>query len=86
MQVTAGSVMGRMGKQAERMAHELLEKRWVHFLATDAHNTSSRPPKMREAFDAGGGEVWAGVCASVVCVESAGGVSWEAFAPTAGAA
>jgi protein-tyrosine phosphatase len=51
VQVTAGSVVGRMGKSAERMAHELLEKRWVHFLATDAHNTSSRPPKMTEAFD-----------------------------------
>ncbi len=51
VQVTAGSVMGRMGKQAERMAHELLANRWVHFLATDAHNTTTRPPKMREAFD-----------------------------------
>ncbi len=52
VQVTAGSVVGRMGKQAERMAHELLANRWVHFLATDAHNTTSRPPKMREAFEA----------------------------------
>jgi protein-tyrosine phosphatase len=51
VQVTAGSVIGRMGKQAERMAHDLLAKRWVHFLATDAHNTTSRPPKMREAFE-----------------------------------
>jgi protein-tyrosine phosphatase len=51
IQVTAGSVLGRMGKQAERMAHELLAKRWVHFLATDAHNTTSRPPKMRESFE-----------------------------------
>src|SRR5438270_12215135 len=51
VQVTAGSVVGRMGKRAERMAHELLANRWVHFLATDAHNTTSRPPKMREAFD-----------------------------------
>jgi protein-tyrosine phosphatase len=51
VQVTAGSVMGRMGKQAERMAHDLLSKRWVHFLATDAHNMTSRPPKMREAFE-----------------------------------
>src|SRR5271170_1694059 len=40
VQVTAGSVLGRMGKRAERMAHELLENRWVHFLATDAHNTT----------------------------------------------
>jgi protein-tyrosine phosphatase len=51
VQVTAGSVLGRMGKRAERMAHELLENRWVHFLATDAHNTTSRVPKMREAFE-----------------------------------
>ena len=52
VQVTAGSVVGRMGKRAEKMAHELLENRWVNFLATDAHNTTSRPPLMREAFEA----------------------------------
>ena len=51
IQVTAGSVVGRMGRHAERMAHDLLANRWVHFLATDAHNTTSRPPKMREAFE-----------------------------------
>jgi protein-tyrosine phosphatase len=51
VQVTAGSVLGKMGKTAQRIAHELLAKRWVHFLATDAHNVTSRPPKMREAMD-----------------------------------
>lgn len=51
VQVTAGSVLGLMGRTAQRAAHQLLEKRWVHFLATDAHNTSSRPPRMREAFE-----------------------------------
>lgn len=51
LQVTAGSVLGQMGKQAQKMAHQLLTDRWVHFLATDAHNATSRPPKMREAFD-----------------------------------
>lgn len=51
MQVTADSLTGHKGKQAERMALELVEKRWVHFLASDAHNTSSRPPRMREAHD-----------------------------------
>ena len=49
VQVTADSVTGRMGKVAERMAHQLLAKRWVHFLATDAHNVSSRPPRLSEA-------------------------------------
>jgi protein-tyrosine phosphatase len=51
VQVTAGSVTGRMGKTAQKMAHRMLEKRWVHFLATDAHNTTGRPPLMREAFE-----------------------------------
>lgn len=51
VQVTAGSVLGHMGKTAKRMAHALLRDRWVHFLATDAHNTTSRPPKMRAAFE-----------------------------------
>jgi protein-tyrosine phosphatase len=51
VQVTAGSVLGLMGKTAQRIAHELLSKKWVHFLATDAHNISSRPPKMRKAME-----------------------------------
>jgi protein-tyrosine phosphatase len=51
VQVTAGSVLGHMGKQAQKVAHQLLANRWVHFLATDAHNTSSRPPRMREAYE-----------------------------------
>jgi protein-tyrosine phosphatase len=49
LQVTTSSVLGQMGRTAEKMAHKLLEDRWVHFLATDAHNLTSRPPKMQEA-------------------------------------
>ena len=49
VQVTGDSVTGKMGKTAEKMAHALLSKRWVHFLATDAHNVSSRPPRLSEA-------------------------------------
>ena len=51
VQVTGDSVTGRMGKTAQKIAHALLEKRWVHFLATDAHNVSSRPPRLSEARD-----------------------------------
>jgi protein-tyrosine phosphatase len=50
IQVTADSLTGHKGKPAQRMALDLLEKRWVHFLATDAHNTTSRPPRLRDAF------------------------------------
>jgi protein-tyrosine phosphatase len=49
IQVTGDSVRGSMGKKAERMAHQLLANRWVHFLASDAHNTTSRPPRLSEA-------------------------------------
>ena len=48
-QITTSSIVGQMGREAERMAHRMLSDRWVHFLATDAHNTKSRPPRMRAA-------------------------------------
>jgi protein-tyrosine phosphatase len=51
VQITAGSLTGRFGGSAQKFSEELLAKRWVHFLATDAHNIESRPPKMREAYD-----------------------------------
>ena len=51
VQVTAGSVLGAMGKEARKVAEQLLANRWVHFLATDAHDTQRRPPQMRQARD-----------------------------------
>ncbi len=50
-QVTASSVLGHMGRTAEKFAKRMLENRWAHFLATDAHNTTSRRPEMRKAHD-----------------------------------
>jgi protein-tyrosine phosphatase len=49
VQVTGDSITGKMGRTAEKMAHTLLRQRWVHFIATDAHNVSSRPPRLSEA-------------------------------------
>jgi protein-tyrosine phosphatase len=51
VQITAGSLTGRFGKTAQKLCHQFLEKNWVHFVATDAHNLETRPPRMREAFD-----------------------------------
>ncbi len=51
IQVTADALTGHKGKLAQQIAFDLLEKRWVHFLATDAHNITTRPPRMREAHD-----------------------------------
>jgi protein-tyrosine phosphatase len=51
VQVTAASVTGRFGRMAMSLALRLLGGNKVHFLATDAHNLQSRPPRMKEAFD-----------------------------------
>jgi protein-tyrosine phosphatase len=51
IQVTANSLTGRFGQMAERSACWLLDRQWVHFLATDAHDLESRPPRLRPAFD-----------------------------------
>ena len=49
VQITTSSILGHMGKKAEEMSRTLLANRWVHFLATDAHNLEKRPPKMAAA-------------------------------------
>lgn len=49
IQVTAGSLLGRFGKQAQRMAERLLEERLVHIVASDAHDTAHRPPRLSQA-------------------------------------
>jgi len=51
VQITTSSILGKMGETARKMSHTLLANRWVHFLATDAHNLTTRPPHMAEARD-----------------------------------
>ncbi len=43
---------GTLGKRAQTLAWELMEKNWVHFIATAAHNLEGRKPAMRSAYDA----------------------------------
>jgi protein-tyrosine phosphatase len=51
VQVTAQSLLGRFGESAQQAAEEWLAAGMVHFVASDAHNVTSRPLKLREAFD-----------------------------------
>ncbi len=51
LQVTAGSIVGAFGRQAEETALHLIRQGTVHFVATDAHNSKSRRPLMRRTFD-----------------------------------
>ena len=46
LQVTAGAVAGDFGPQAQQLACQLLERDWVTFLASDAHNTNHRIPDL----------------------------------------
>jgi len=49
VQVTAGSLLGRFGKNAAQFSRMLLDRGLVHFIASDAHDLKHRPPSMREA-------------------------------------
>jgi len=52
IQVTAMSVTGEFGPAAKTCADKLLRHDCVHFLATDAHRTKSRPPILSKGRDA----------------------------------
>ena len=49
MQITAGSLTGEFGPRARAVSETWLRHGLVHFMATDAHNTSRRPPRARQA-------------------------------------
>ena len=49
VQVTAGSIEGRFGKQAEELSWRMLEEGRVDIIASDAHNLKSRPPRLSGA-------------------------------------
>jgi protein-tyrosine phosphatase len=51
VQLTAQSLSGRFGRAAQEVSEEWLDAGAVHFIASDAHNTTSRPLRLKETFD-----------------------------------
>lgn len=50
-QITAQSLLGKFGSSAREMCEVWLDAGAVHFIASDAHNTTSRPLRLKEAYD-----------------------------------
>ncbi|HXY79521.1 MAG TPA: CpsB/CapC family capsule biosynthesis tyrosine phosphatase [Candidatus Bathyarchaeia archaeon] len=50
-QVTAQSLLGRFGEAAREMTEVWLDAGAVHFVASDAHNVTTRPLRLKEAYD-----------------------------------
>ncbi|HOX38889.1 MAG TPA: exopolysaccharide biosynthesis protein [Candidatus Brocadiia bacterium] len=51
VQITTTSLTGGFGPTAQTCSRTLLEHRMVHVVATDAHNTKSRPPILSQALE-----------------------------------
>jgi protein-tyrosine phosphatase len=52
--ITAGSLVGRFGKEVKRFAFKLLDRGLVHNVASDAHDPLLRPPGIRAELDRAG--------------------------------
>lgn len=50
-QVTAASFVGKFGKEIEKLSTQLIEGNLVHFIASDAHNVTSRKYYMKQAYE-----------------------------------
>jgi protein-tyrosine phosphatase len=50
-QVTTGSLLGEFGAEAQAAAADWIRRGWIHVMATDAHNTTKRPPRFRAAYE-----------------------------------
>ncbi len=51
VQVTAGSLTGRFGKPAQQFGARTIDRGLCHFIASDAHDTRDRHPKLRKAYE-----------------------------------
>ncbi|WP_379970606.1 tyrosine-protein phosphatase [Ectobacillus sp. sgz5001026] len=50
-QLTASSLTGDFGKSIKKLSLQLIEHNLVHVVASDAHNVTNRPFKLKESYD-----------------------------------
>jgi protein-tyrosine phosphatase len=50
-QITASSITGHFGKKIKKFAFDVIEANLTHFIASDAHNVTTRPFRMQEAYE-----------------------------------
>lgn len=51
IQVNAMSIVGKTGKEQQKIVKKLLKNHLVHFIATDAHNDRERAPKLKKCVE-----------------------------------
>ncbi len=52
VQLTADAIAGGFGAKAKKRAREMLERGWVTVIASDAHDTELRPPRLHKGLAA----------------------------------
>lgn len=50
-QLTAGSIVGKAGRDVQKFAYQLIEANLTHIIASDAHDVKKRGFFLREAYD-----------------------------------
>jgi len=50
-QITAASLLGKFGKETQTFSEQLIHANLTHFIASDAHNTTSRGFYLRDAYE-----------------------------------
>lgn len=51
IQVNANSILGENGWQCKSCTKKLLKREWVHFIASDGHDTKKRKPTLEKTVD-----------------------------------
>jgi len=51
LQITAGAITGQMGRLQEKLCRNWLRQGWIHYVASDAHDSVMRKPGLRDAYE-----------------------------------